>query len=81
MVAFGAGTLPAVLTAGLLAGWVTRLTRKPAVRIAIGVSLIAFALASLWFTPDHSQHTGHDFGDAPHTGIQGEPHLESHKHH
>ena len=58
MVAFGAGTLPAVLATGLLAGWVARWTRRPAVRTTIGLSLIAFGLASVWFAPAqlHDEH-------------------------
>ncbi|HEY9198859.1 MAG TPA: sulfite exporter TauE/SafE family protein [Gammaproteobacteria bacterium] len=59
MVAFGAGTLPAVLTTGLLAGWVTRLMRRPSTRAFIGMSLIVFGLASLWFAPEHA-HEGHN---------------------
>lgn len=58
MVAFGAGTLPAVLTTGLLAGWVTRLMRQPRVRAVIGVSLIAFGLASVLLVPEHT-HSEH----------------------
>lgn len=57
MLAFGAGTLPAVLATGLLAGWVTRLTRTTIARQLIGLSLVLFGLASLWFVPDHAGHT------------------------
>ena len=57
MLMFGLGTLPAVLATGLLAGWITRIRQLPAARAAIGISLIAFGLASLWFSPDHSEHT------------------------
>lgn len=58
MLAFGAGTLPAVLTTGLLAGWMTRLMRQPKMRALIGVSLIGFGLASVWFVPEHLEHLG-----------------------
>lgn len=71
MLAFGAGTLPAVLTTGLLAGWITRLTRIPKVRQGIGLSLILFGLASLWFVPDHA---GHGVSHAPNDLHQVEPH-------
>lgn len=77
MLAFGLGTLPAVLTTGLLAGWVTRLTRLPATRAAIGLSLILFGLASLWFAPDHGQHAAPDTVAAPTDSDQ----VESHRHH
>ncbi|MFN2309934.1 MAG: sulfite exporter TauE/SafE family protein [Gammaproteobacteria bacterium] len=77
MVAFGLGTLPAVLTTGLLAGWITRLTRMPAARAAIGLSLILFGLVSLGFGPDHGSHAGHDQGPVPTDSDQ----VESHTHH
>ncbi len=48
MLAFGVGTLPAVASAGILTGWVTRLTRLPYLRAAVGSLLIAMALASLF---------------------------------
>jgi uncharacterized protein len=66
MAAFGLGTLPAVLTTGLLAGWVTRLTRLPSTRAFIGVSLIAFGVASTWFAPmsDHAEHIDSSFTDS-----------------
>lgn len=75
MVAFGLGTLPAVVTTGMLAGWITRLTRSPAARSAIGLSLVLFGLASLWWGPDHGQHTGHP--PVPNDPDQ----VELHRHH
>lgn len=57
MLAFGVGTLPAVLATGLLAGWITRLTRSATARHIIGLSLVLFGLSSLWFVPDHAQHS------------------------
>lgn len=77
MVAFGLGTLPAVVTTGMLAGWITRLTRLPAARTAIGLSLILFGLASLWFAPDHAQHAAHATAPVPNDADQ----VESHEHH
>lgn len=62
MLAFGAGTLPAVLATGLFAGWITRLTRAPTARQIIGLSLVLFGLASLWFVPDPA---GHSLNHAP----------------
>lgn len=67
MAAFGAGTLPAVVTAGLLTGAMTRLLRQASTRALIGASLIAFGVASLWFAPGHehaapptaASHEGH----------------------
>jgi len=76
MVAFGLGTLPAVLTTGLLTGWVTRLMRQPKARAVIGVSLIVFGLASLWFAPDHAGHL-----PAAGAGANDTHQLHPHTHH
>lgn len=78
MLAFGLGTLPAVLTTGLLAGWITRLTRSQGTRRAIGLTLVIFALASLWFTPDHA---GHDKTALPDSLSGDTSHVDSHAHH
>lgn len=47
MLAFGLGTLPAVASAGILTGWVTRLTRLPYLRPVVGSLLIAMAIATV----------------------------------
>ncbi len=47
MGAFGLGTLPAVVGAGILTAYLGRLSRLPQVRKAAGLSLIALALAPL----------------------------------
>lgn len=47
MLAFGLATIPAVVSAGILTGWVTRLTRLPYLRPVVGSLLIAMALASI----------------------------------
>jgi sulfite exporter TauE/SafE len=47
MLAFGAGTLPAVMTAGIVTGWMTRLSRLPGLRIGVGLGLILLAVVSL----------------------------------
>lgn len=59
MLFFGAGTLPSVMTAGMITGWMTRLSRLPGLRIAIGVSLILMALYSLYLNLEHIDHTQH----------------------
>ena len=55
MLAFGAGTLPTVMTAGIVTGWLIRLTRLPHLKAVVGLSIIALALASLFI---NLQHTG-----------------------
>lgn len=75
MTAFGLGTIPSVLTAGLLAGWVARLPRIPAARKLIGLSLILFGLGSLWFAPE--EHAGHASGTGPNDS--GHVHIHDHQ--
>ncbi len=53
MLAFGAGTLPAVMTAGVVTGWVTRLSRTPYARAAAGTVIIAMGVVSLWLMTHH----------------------------
>ncbi len=50
MLSFGAGTLPTVMGAGILTGWMTRLSRHKALRPAVGISIIVMALVSLVVT-------------------------------
>lgn len=47
MLAFGVGTLPAIAGAGILTGWVTRLTRLPYFRAVVGTLLIIMAIATI----------------------------------
>lgn len=44
---FGIGTLPTLISAGILTGWITRLTRLPYVRPVVGLTVIAMGLAGL----------------------------------
>jgi len=53
MLAFGAGTLPAVMTAGVVTGWVTRVSRAPYARTVAGTVIILMGLASLWLMSRH----------------------------
>ncbi|WP_086930064.1 sulfite exporter TauE/SafE family protein [Agarilytica rhodophyticola] len=59
MLAFGLGTLPILLVGGLAGEKLKSLLRAKALRWLMGVLLIAFGLASLFFT---FQHAGHDHG-------------------
>jgi len=63
MLAFGAGTLPGVMSAGVFTGWLARVTRLPYVRQGLGVLLIVMAVISLWLAAnapaDHSAHLLH----------------------
>jgi sulfite exporter TauE/SafE len=59
MLAFGAGTLPTVMTAGIVTGWLMRLTRVPHLKVVVGLSLIVLALASLFINLQHSGNMEH----------------------
>lgn len=65
MLAFGLGTLPAVMGAGLFVGFLTMLARKPWFRKAAGLLIIAMAIAVLAIPHealhdhDHDHHSDH----------------------
>ena len=56
MLAFGTGTLPAVMIAGILTGWFTRLIRSPYIRPVIGLIIIIVALITGYLALLHSTH-------------------------
>lgn len=56
MLAFGAGTLPAVMIAGILTGWFTRLIRSTYIRPMIGLIIIFVALITGYLAIQHSGH-------------------------
>jgi sulfite exporter TauE/SafE len=64
MLAFGAGTLPSVMAAGIVSDWIMRTRKQPIIRIIIGLSVMAMAVASLGFNlqnidPAQHQHKNH----------------------
>ena len=59
MLAFGIGTLPTVVTAGILTGWFVRLTRLPYLRPIVGISIIALALFTGYLAFEQAGHTEH----------------------
>lgn len=64
MLAFGLGTLPAVLAAGVAASQLTRLLRRRGLRLGFAVLIMAFGVWTLWGGV-HTGHQGHDSGAAP----------------
>jgi len=58
MLAFGAGTLPAVMGAGMFTGLLASMARAKHLRQVAGVLIIAMALATAFWPMDHSG--GHD---------------------
>ncbi len=49
MAAFGVGTLPAIVAAGAVAARLRKVARVPYLKQSVGVMIIAFGLATLWF--------------------------------
>lgn len=65
MLAFGLGTLPAVLAAGVLASKLQQLLRKPGLRRALAIIIIIFGVWTIWGSLGHSgahHHEGHSTG-------------------
>lgn len=58
MLSFGAGTLPAVMGAGLFTGFLASLARMKHLRKIAGISIILMALATALWPMDHG--SGHD---------------------
>lgn len=56
MLAFGSGTLPTVMFAGILTGWFTRFIRFPYIRPIIGLIIIIIALITGYLALQHSTH-------------------------
>lgn len=54
MLAFGAGTLPTVMIAGILTGWFVRLSRSTYIRPIVGLSVIVMALVTGYLALQHS---------------------------
>jgi len=78
MLAFGAGTLPAVMIAGILTGWFTRLIRTPYIRPIIGLIIIIAALVTGYLAVLHS---GHNHSAPAADGTKVESNHQQHMHH
>lgn len=76
MLAFGIGTLPAMLGATLLGQRVTSFLQTPWVRKSLGVGLVLAGVWSLWLTSNHlghllgTQHQSHMQNPEPHVGSE-----------
>lgn len=64
MLSFGAGTLPAVMGAGIFTGFLSSLSRSKSLRQLAGLSIIAMALVTFFWPMDHHHH---ESGDDDHT--------------
>ncbi len=58
MLAFGVGTLPTLITAGVMTSWLTRFAQSAKARRVVGIAIILMAIGSLFIpvAADHSQH-------------------------
>ena len=60
MLAFGLGTLPAVMGAGMITGGLSQWLQKPRIRQMFGTVMIALGAVTLLIPMDHSAHLGHE---------------------
>lgn len=58
MMAFGLGTLPSLITAGIMTSWLTRFAHSQTARRVVGILIILMAIGSL-FIPMGSEHHHH----------------------
>jgi sulfite exporter TauE/SafE len=58
MLAFGAGTLPTLITAGFMTSWITRFAHSTRARQLVGLLIIVMAISSL-FIPMGQHHHHH----------------------
>ena len=56
MLAFALGTLPSMVSAGVIAGWIRRLAVSQQARQVIGLIIILMALASLFIGEGDAHH-------------------------
>jgi len=60
MLAFGLGTLPIVMAAGVLTSWVSKLTLNPHFRKTAGIIIVLMALVSPFYALQPGAHDHHD---------------------
>ena len=60
MFAFGVGTLPAVLAAGIAAHQLTRILQQRKVRIGLAIIIIVFGIWTIWGALGHANHHHHE---------------------
>ena len=80
MLAFGLGTLPAlVLGTGLVVGGFGARLRRPAVRRLAGAFMVLLGCVSIWAVGG-AGHAGHDAGSAPHSAAESPAAPDRHGH-
>ena len=77
MAAFGLGTLPSLLAAGIAASWLKRFTRSQLTRQFVGVSVIVMAVVTLMIPMGHKGMHGHGGMNHPmSSGIEQTDHSQ-----
>ncbi len=66
MAAFGLGTLPSLLAAGLAVSWLKRFTQSKVTRQVVGVLVIAMAIGSLLMPMGSHKHRHVDGDNGSH---------------
>ena len=77
MLAFGLGTLPAVLAAGVAAQQLTRVLQQRELRIGLALIIIVFGLWTIWGSHGHS-HTHHSADSNAQSTMDHNHHSASH---
>jgi sulfite exporter TauE/SafE len=67
MLAFGLGTLPAVLAAGLIAQQLVRALQQRQVRVVLALMVILFGVWTIWGSLGHGHHNSSHDSSADHT--------------
>jgi sulfite exporter TauE/SafE len=82
MLAFGLGTLPSLLAAGIAAQQLTRLLQLRQLRWVMAILLILFGVWTLWGASGHAHGDSHGAGhSAGHGAGHEELHSADHEHH
>lgn len=78
MFAFGVGTLPAVLAAGIAAHQLTRILQQRKVRIGLAIIIIVFGVWTIWGALGHANHHHHAEQESGHASEQMDHSLMDH---
>ncbi|WP_226646094.1 sulfite exporter TauE/SafE family protein [Microbulbifer variabilis] len=83
MLAFGLGTLPAMLATGAAAVQVRNIVQKPGVRLGFAAAIMLFGFWTLWGALGHGGHGDHSNHGAMNTveSVEEKSQEESHHHH
>ncbi|GGY63215.1 hypothetical protein GCM10011613_03590 [Cellvibrio zantedeschiae] len=78
MLAFGLGTLPAVLAAGLVAQQLARILQKRGIRIGLAIIIMLFGLWTIWGSLGHSHlhHSSQGSGSHAPQHQSTQPHID-----